>query len=65
MMKTPTRPTSPDEEGIELYPDSWKRFERTLDKVINAPPVHRTGKPTGGDRLKRKGVPRGPAKPIR
>jgi hypothetical protein len=28
------RPTIPEEEGIEFYPDAWERFERTVDKVI-------------------------------
>jgi hypothetical protein len=37
------RPTTPEEEGIEFYPDAWERFERSVDKVIKAPPVHRTG----------------------
>jgi hypothetical protein len=54
MEKKPARPTNPEEEGIELHPDSWERFERTFDKVVTAPPVHRTGKPTGEDRTKRK-----------
>ena len=50
----PARPTTPEEEGIEFHPDSWERFERTVQKVIKAPPVHRTGKTTGGDRPQRK-----------
>ena len=44
-----------EEEGIEFHPDSWERFERTVDKVIKAPPVHRTGKTTAGDQPKRRG----------
>jgi hypothetical protein len=24
------KPTTPDEEGIELHPDAWERFERTF-----------------------------------
>lgn len=44
MAEKPTKPTTPEEEGIDLHPDSWKRFERTVDKVVNAPPAHRTGK---------------------
>jgi hypothetical protein len=43
------KPTTPEEEGIEFYPDSWERFERTVDKVIKSPPAHRTGKKAGGD----------------
>jgi hypothetical protein len=46
--------TTPEEEGIEFHPDSWERFERAVQKVIKAPPVHRTGKTTGGDRPQRK-----------
>jgi hypothetical protein len=61
----PAEPTTPEEEGIELHPDAWERFEHTFDKVINAPPVHRTGKPTGADRPKRKRAPFAPAKPNR
>jgi hypothetical protein len=48
------KPTTPEEEGIEFYPDAWERFERTVQKVIKAPPVHRTGRTTVGARLKRK-----------
>jgi hypothetical protein len=40
----PKPTTTPEEEGIEFHPDSWERFERTVQKVINAPPVHRTAK---------------------
>jgi hypothetical protein len=57
------RPTTPEEEGIELHPDAWERFENTVDKVVEAkvPPVHRTGKPIG-DRPKARAAN---AKPIR
>jgi len=48
------RPTTPEEEGIELHPDSWRRFEETFDKVVKAPPVQRIGKPTVANRVKRK-----------
>jgi hypothetical protein len=48
------QPTTPEEEGIEFHPDSWERFERAVDKVIRAPPVHRTGKTAGADRPQRK-----------
>jgi hypothetical protein len=40
--------------GIEFYPEAWERFERTVQKVIKAPPVHRTGRTTGADQPKRK-----------
>jgi hypothetical protein len=46
--------TTPDEEGIEFYPDAWERFERTVDRVVKAPPAHQTAKTTDGDRSKRK-----------
>lgn len=57
----PARPTTPEEEGIELHPDAWERFERTVRKVAQAPPAHRTGRPAGED-LRKKRVPRAPAK---
>jgi hypothetical protein len=44
------RPTTPDEEGIELHPDAWERFERTVKKVAQARPAHRTGKKAAADR---------------
>jgi hypothetical protein len=61
MSQKDRRPTTPEEEGIELHPDAWKRFERTVDKVVKAPPAHRTGKPTGEDQV----PPKRPAKPTR
>ena len=42
-------PTTPEEEGIELHPDAWERFEKTFDKVVKSPPAHRTAKPTAED----------------
>ena len=61
MTKLPPQPTTPAEEGIELHPDAWKRFERTFDKVVNAPPVHRTGKTAAANRVKgKRGVPAKP-----
>jgi hypothetical protein len=53
--KRQRKPTTPEEEGIELHPDAWERFERTFHKVVKAPPVHRTGKTIAGDQPKRKG----------
>jgi hypothetical protein len=29
-MSKPARPTTPEEKGIELHPDAWERFERTV-----------------------------------
>jgi hypothetical protein len=26
----------------ELWPDAWARFERAMDAVMKAPPMHRT-----------------------
>jgi hypothetical protein len=47
-MSKAARPTTPEEEGVELHP-GLDRFERLFDKVVKAPPVHRTGKPTDAD----------------
>src|SRR5579863_1770853 len=62
--KSPRRPTTPEDEGIDLHPDAWARFERTFDKVVKSPPVHRTGKPTDENRP-RKVRGRASAKPSR
>ena len=59
MEKKPRATTTPEDEGVELHPDAWDRFERTFDKVVKSPPVHRTGKPTGEDHPKTKRGPRG------
>jgi ferric-dicitrate binding protein FerR (iron transport regulator) len=48
------RPTTPEEEGIELHSDAWERFERLVDQVAKAPPVHRTAKPTGADQAQKR-----------
>jgi hypothetical protein len=63
-MTKPARPTTPEEEGIELHSDAWERFERTVDKVAKAPPAHRTGKPVVANRVTKR-ADRGPAKPSR
>jgi hypothetical protein len=55
------RPTTLEEEGIELHPDAWQRFERTFRKVVKAPPAHRAPKTTAEDRPE--GKDRGRAKP--
>ena len=61
MLTTKTiRPTTPEEEGIELYPDAWQRFERTFRKVVKAGPAHRAAKATAEDHPEGKG--RGRAK---
>ena len=54
MERKPIRPTTPEEEGIELHPDAWERFERAVDKVAKGRPVKRNRKPTGQDRPKRR-----------
>src|SRR5580704_3589515 len=46
-------PTTPEEEGIELRSDAWERFERTVDMVAKAPPVHRTAKPVAANRARK------------
>jgi hypothetical protein len=38
------KPTTPEEEGIELHPDAWKRFEKTVDKVVKGSPGSSNGK---------------------
>src|SRR5260370_32556153 len=47
-------PTTPEQEGIDLHPDSWERFVDTFDKVVTAPPIRRTAaKPTAANRKPR------------
>ena len=64
MKKEPAKPTTPEQEGIELHSDAWERFERTVDKVAKAPPAHRTAKPIASNRSAKRGG-RAPAKPSR
>jgi hypothetical protein len=63
MEKKPERPTTPEEEGIELHPDAWERFERNVQKVMKAPPVHRTGTPTASSISSASTLRRGSASP--
>jgi hypothetical protein len=52
--RTPTLPTTPEEEGIELHPDAWERFERTVDKVVKGGrPATRTRKPAGAGQARK------------
>ena len=51
-MEKTHRPTTPEEEGIELHSDAWERFERTVDRVTKSHPSRQTGKPTGADQPK-------------
>ena len=30
---------------VEPLPDAWKRFEKAMDKVVKAPPQHRSTRP--------------------
>lgn len=46
--------TTLEQEGIELHPDAWERFEKTFDKVVKSPPAHRTAKPTAEGQPKRR-----------
>jgi hypothetical protein len=50
----PGRQSTPEEEGIELRPDAWERFERTLHQVVKARPARRTVETTAEDRPKAK-----------
>jgi hypothetical protein len=46
------QPTTPEEEGIELYPDSMERLERAIKIAARHPPVkHPT---TRGKTIKQK-----------
>jgi len=57
----PARPTTPEEEGIELHPDAWERFERAADKFVKGAQDQSAAKPTGGDHPKRRRAGGGPA----
>lgn len=51
--KQPT--TSAQDEGLEFFPDSQRRFEETFDKVVKARPIHRTAvKPIDPNRVRRR-----------
>ena len=54
--KPDPRPTTPEEEGVEFYPDDRERFERAFDRVVKAPPAHRTGKQAAADQPRKRGV---------
>jgi len=45
--KPDRRPTTPEEEGVELYPDADERFERAARKFIEG--VRPAAKPTAAD----------------
>jgi hypothetical protein len=54
MTERKSKTTTPEEEGIELHHDAWKRFEHTFRKVVKAGPVHRAAKTTAEDRREAK-----------
>jgi hypothetical protein len=40
------KPDAPERQAdFEPAPDAWERFEKAMDKVVKAPPQHRTAKP--------------------
>jgi hypothetical protein len=62
--KPDRRPTTPEEEGIELYPDADERFEEAARKFIEGARVHPAAKPAGEDQPQKRGRVRR-AKPSR
>jgi hypothetical protein len=44
MEKKPKRTTTPAEEGIELAPDAWERFDEFVKRIAKAGPQHRPAK---------------------
>jgi hypothetical protein len=57
MEKKPRRTTTAEEEGIELHPDAWERFERTVDAVVKG------GRPAPRAKRKAKAGANRPRKP--
>ena len=43
----PKEPRVPGREppGFKAEPDAWERFEKAVDKVVKAPPQHRSARP--------------------
>ena len=40
MVKSPKKPKpKPKPEEIETEPDAWERFERTVRRMLNTPPM--------------------------
>ncbi len=60
-MTTETRRARPkreaDPEPLKTEPDAWERFEKAMDKVVKAPPQHRSGRA-----LESRGAPATPRK---
>jgi hypothetical protein len=38
-MEKPPKPTTPEEEGVELHPDAWERFESALKRAEAGGPI--------------------------
>jgi hypothetical protein len=53
--------TTPEEEGIELHPDAWERFERAVDRVVKGGRATQTRKTVAAGRDRRR-ADRAPAK---
>ncbi len=52
------KPEAPGPEpAFEPAPDAWERFEKAMDKVVKAPPQHRSGRA-----LESRGAPATPRK---
>ena len=45
-----SKATTPEEEGIELHPDAWNRFQRTFRKVVKPRPARRAAETIAEDR---------------
>jgi hypothetical protein len=52
--RQPQKPTTPEEEGIELHDDAWQRFERTATEVGHYRPNRETVEPAGANRTKKR-----------
>ncbi len=58
MASTPRSETARRAEPtLEPEPDAWERFEKAMDKVVKAPPQHRSGRA-----LESRGAPATPRK---
>ena len=57
------RPTTPEEEGIELDPDAWDRFPDFIKGIAKAGPQHRPAKKGRGVPSPKRDGKRGATKP--
>ena len=48
------RPTTPEEEGIELHPDAWERFEGAARKFVKGMKDRPAAGQAGADHPKRR-----------